>query len=396
MSDIVFDSAFGERGTGNGQFQYPGGLVCVDNYIFVCDTQNHRVLQLSNVGLQIREIGVGELNFPHSIVYNDNKLYVTDSANHRIAVFSTYGVLLNIFGSQGSGVGEFNYPSGIVAYGDYLYVVDSQNDRVQKILKSNGAFIDEIATDLAYPFGISTQNNKLYLTQPHEVRVYDIEELPAVDYTQSMTDLTNQLFPTGRAFWRPKGSTFQNLLEGIVESESRVQNSIMSLEYDFYADSTLMSNEAVEKWTSTFGIVCNGTQVERIESVRQRQAYPSNILARQSDYFIQNELRNAGFDVYVYKGYADEQAAILGGFLLGECVLGKGTGVYSIIANNIDESLDAGFVLLGDGKKAVFTVSGQGFGVATTVPLVRKNEFRDLILKLKPAQTVGLLYINYV
>ena len=47
MSEITLNSNFGERGSGNGQFEYPGGLVIAGNSIFVCDSQNHRIHELS-------------------------------------------------------------------------------------------------------------------------------------------------------------------------------------------------------------------------------------------------------------------------------------------------------------------------------------------------------------
>lgn len=396
MSDITFDSSFGERGVGSGQFQYPGGLVVVDSFIFVCDTQNNRVLQLSNVGLQIREIGVGILNYPHSIVYNSGKLYVSDSANHRIAVFSTIGVLIGIFGSEGSGEGQFSYPSGVTVYGDYLFVVDTQNNRVQKLLKTNGSFLSEITTDLEYPFGISTQGNQLILSQPNEIRLYDIEPEPSVDYTSLFDKLNNQLFPTGRAWWKLKGSVFSNLMEGLALSESRVQNDIIKLQNDFFADSTLMSFESVDRWNYVLGLKGVGTQNEQLSAIYQRQAFPNNTLARQSNVYIQQQLQLAGFDVYVYSQYYNPQASLYDNCTYDSVVYDKGNDSYTLLVDNVDESLDQSFVLVDDGLRATAFVGGETLGSYATVPIARKNEFRELMLRLKPAQVVMILYINYI
>jgi len=62
-NEIVYNSSFGERGSGNGQFEYPGGLVIVGNSIFVCDTQNNRIQELTKTGLMVREFGNGFLSF---------------------------------------------------------------------------------------------------------------------------------------------------------------------------------------------------------------------------------------------------------------------------------------------------------------------------------------------
>jgi len=43
-----------------------------------------------------------------------------------------------------------------------------------------------------------------------------------------------------------------------------------------------------------------------------------------------------------------------------------------------------------------FFVGGSGYPNRASVPLSRKDEFRHLILKLKPAHSVAFLYIDYV
>ncbi|MEY5042737.1 MAG: hypothetical protein RLZZ414_2304, partial [Bacteroidota bacterium] len=88
-------------------------------------------------------------------------------------------------------------------------------------------------------------------------------------------------------------------------------------------------------------------------------------------------------------------------------------GNYEVIANYIDELRDATFDTGAD-LFSTFFITNDNFGTiddfGVTIPTtginiddirvdvleVRKKEFRQLLLKLKPTQTVGYLFVNYV
>lgn len=396
MSEITLNTSFGERGSGNGQFEYPGGLVIAGNSIFVCDSQNHRIQELTKTGLMIREFGNGFLSFPHSIIYDNGKLYVTDSANHRVVVYSITGDLLNYYGTYGTNDGEFNYPTGILAYGDYLFVVDSQNNKVQKILKSNGQFVDEITTDINYPFGISIQDSQLYVTQPHGVWVYNLDGTPDVDYSDKINTLSNQLYPTGRAFWKKKNSIFDKVHEALALSESRVENDILNIQNDILADSVNMSETALELWENVFGLDAKGTIAERLQIVYQRQIFPNNVLARQSLQFIQSQLQLAGFNVFLHKQNTSPNSAIYGLFQYGQKKYGELVDSFQIITNHVDENKEVPFNFTSIGEKYIFYIGGENIGDYAEISVDLKNTFRELILLLKPAHSVAVLNINYI
>ena len=395
-NDITYNSQFGERGTGDGQFEYPGGLVIAGNSIFVCDSQNHRIQELTKVGLMIREFGNGFLSFPHSIIYDNGKLYVSDSGNHRIVVYSITGYLLNYYGSYGNTDGELNFPTGILVYGDYLFVVDQQNNRVQKLLKSNGQYISEITTDINYPFGISIQNTQLYITQPHGVWIYNIDGTPDVDYSEPINTLSSQLYPSGRAWWKPKNGIFDKVHQALALSESRVENDILNLQYDILADSINMSISAIERWEYVFGIKANGTTADRLSMIYQRQMFPNNILARQSSSFIEQQLRLAGFEVRIFTPYTSPNSAIFGLFQFNQKLFGQIGGNIVVISNEVDENKELPFNVSEIGEKNSFYICGENLGDYANIPLVRKNEFRELVLTLKPAHSIAILNVNYI
>lgn len=83
---------------------------------------------------------------------------------------------------------------------------------------------------------------------------------------------------------------------------------------------------------------------------------------------------------------------------LGDKELGDfqlGTGVVGKIANSLDENIDDLFDL-GASLRSTFFLGAQNPGDWANVPIARKTEFRQLILKLKPTQSVGFTLINYV
>jgi hypothetical protein len=91
-------------------------------------------------------------------------------------------------------------------------------------------------------------------------------------------------------------------------------------------------------------------------------------------------------------------AALYGAFTYGQLNYGaQGIADTTVIANHIEEEKDE-FYNFGSSVnlRATFFVGGFNFGDRAVVDPDRKKEFRELILKMKPAQTAGILYIDYV
>ena len=176
---------------------------------------------------------------------------------------------------------------------------------------------------------------------------------------------------------------------------------------------------------------------ERKIIITRKMQHPGQVKARQHYLYLEGELQKVGFNVFVHENRFDDGsggyetfdpgefqagAEQLGISELGIAELGgalEGSD-YTIVANHIIEDKDSNFFLsilggeelgiselgiaeLGGGSlsrqdqlKATFFIGSESFPNKADVPLLRKNEFRELILKIKPAQTVGFLYINYI
>ncbi|MHC1726090.1 MAG: 6-bladed beta-propeller [Syntrophobacteraceae bacterium] len=116
-----------------------------DGYIYVADTDNHRIQVFNADGTFDSKwggwgSGDGQLYNPQGIaVAPDGTVYVADTLNNRIQQFrdddetiNRNWVLVRKWGISGSGDGQFSSPIGItVAPDGSVYVADSYNDRIQ-------------------------------------------------------------------------------------------------------------------------------------------------------------------------------------------------------------------------------------------------------------------------
>src|SRR5207248_1887940 len=108
-SQVSFLTAWGSQGFNNGQLDLPQS-VAVDpwGYIYVADTNNHRVQKFSASGGFIAALGKdqgipgsgnGEFIFPYGVAVDaSGNVYVADGGNHRIQKFSANGTFLTKWG----------------------------------------------------------------------------------------------------------------------------------------------------------------------------------------------------------------------------------------------------------------------------------------------------------
>jgi hypothetical protein len=65
-----------------------------------------------------------------------------------------------------------------------------------------------------------------------------------------------------------------------------------------------------------------------------------------------------------------------------------------LVANSLSASADSSFDI-GENYRSTFFIGGEIPGTFADVDANRETEFRQLILKLKPSQTIAYLLINY-
>ncbi|MFB3786258.1 MAG: DUF2298 domain-containing protein [bacterium] len=124
----------GGRGSGNGEFQEPRGLIQdATGFFYVADTRNHRIQVFRPDGAYAWQVGTegsgeGELKEPNDVAIDPQtgNLFIADTWNHRIVLVDSHGTFL------GASLSNFFGPRGIAFHPQnrLLYIADTGNHRV--------------------------------------------------------------------------------------------------------------------------------------------------------------------------------------------------------------------------------------------------------------------------
>lgn len=244
---------------------------------------------------------------------------------------------------------------------------------------------------------------------PHKYPTTPGEDSP----TAIFANLARQLYPTGRAFYVKFDSIFYNLHLAINVSFLRVIEDAKLTIDSSIPDNENFTEDDADLWEFRLGLTLSDslTLAERREAILRKYAYPQNQRARQHPFFIQEQLRLAGFDVYIHENRffeggewvyktPEEVAAVAltasqhGGDSQHGAGFQHGSSQFSVIANLTvkNEPYSVG----PDGLYATFFIGGEILGDFANVPENRLIEFKELVLKLKPAHTVAFTFINFV
>ncbi len=141
---------WGERGSGEGEFDFPIGIVLTGSgELLVGDFYNSRIQRFNSEGKYLGEFAV--LPNPGGMVLDgDENLYIghfsamrrdEEPKPSRISMYDREGKFVRSWGKTGSGEGEFDYPGGLAISKDQkLYVADQTNHRVQ-VFDLQGKFL---------------------------------------------------------------------------------------------------------------------------------------------------------------------------------------------------------------------------------------------------------------
>lgn len=229
-----------------------------------------------------------------------------------------------------------------------------------------------------------------------------------------LVKLTKQLLPTGRAFKAAVGSNIDIFIKANAETEERVVLDIATIKTSILPDNDQFDENDAENWERVFGITSSSLVDldDRKAAITQKMQQPGDNPAKGSWEYVEQALQAAGFNVFVYEnrfplypsGYEARIPVVVAGTtsILSSVQYGQiqyGQGRYgsrynNLCVNHIDERRDNLFDNGGNFRTGFF-VGGNPVGSFANVPAIRKNEFRQLILKSKPLHAVGYLFINY-
>jgi hypothetical protein len=227
--------------------------------------------------------------------------------------------------------------------------------------------------------------------------------------------LTRQFFPTGRAFNVKEGSFKFRLHRALDLSMAQAIDDAKSILDSVLPDNANFTVEDARQWEHRLGLITNElvSLDNRKAAIERKMNHPGTISARQHYLYLQGQLQAVGFDVYVHEnrfplgGGAYETKTpeeVTGGSAPKQLQHGNppqhgdgqhGDGSWNLVVNNLDEDLDSTFNI-GSNLKSTFFIGGPYVGDYADVDANRKLEFRQMILKIKPVQTVGFLFINYI
>lgn len=233
--------------------------------------------------------------------------------------------------------------------------------------------------------------------------------------------LTRQLYPKGRAFAMPKDGILDKVHDALKVSEAQAYSDALATLDVILPDNDNFTEEDATRWEQRLGLITN-TSIslsERKLAIERKMNHPGTIPARQNWEYLQDQLQAAGFtNLFVYENRFSDGS---GGWvtqtpteILGADVVGlwehsdsaemgtvehgnSNTGqVYDdCVANYIDATLDAYFDI-GDNFRNTFFISSAYIDILADVDAAREDELRQLILKIKPVQTVAFMFTNYI
>ena len=232
-----------------------------------------------------------------------------------------------------------------------------------------------------------------------------------MDFKQTFLNLTKLLYPGGRAFKIPFGGILERLHKALAVSEDKVYNVTLDIFDSILPDNVDFTSEDASKWERRLGLITNllTALVDRKLALLRKINHPGTIKARQHFLYLQGQLRNAGFDVFVHENRFPDG---FGGFetQTPNQILGiSGAAVYSPsiqygqvqygssfsekIANSINRVIDATFNI-GDNFRSTFFIGGLVLGDFATIPGSREQEFRQMVLRIKPVQAIAFLFLD--
>lgn len=227
-------SWWGVFGSGSAQFNSPRGLAISGSTVYVADKNNNRIQKFTTTGEYLGQwggagSGAGQFDAPRDVaVDGDGNVFVVDTGNNRIQEFDSNGVFARQWGAPGEADGEFNFPLGVVAYAGGVFVCDTGNNRVQRFTPQ-GQFV--IAWPSPSPWGIAESSGLIVVSNKDVGTIQGFTSDGTLRWTAGSPGAGSGQFNT------PAGVTFLAGLLFVVDSgNSRIHRGFASHAGAFFLD----------------------------------------------------------------------------------------------------------------------------------------------------------------
>jgi len=278
-------------------------------------------------------------------------------------------------------------------------------------------------------------------------------------FNDLLLKITKRFYPKGRAFRVPVGSELEKAHIATAITESKLLEDARLVLDSILPDNPNFTIEDATDWERRLGLISNQfvSFTDRKAAILRKMNHPGTIIPRQHFLYVEKELRDANFNVRVYENRfaasatIDEQLGVsemgiaemggevinpdnfevidpntllsqeeqLGVSQMGVAEMGGFATVdgFDVIANHVCKELDEDFfdntfiyqmgvsemgaTELGglfdyeEALKSTFFIMGETFPSVAIISTDREKEFRQLVLRLKPQQTVAFLFAEF-
>ena len=181
--------AFGEEGTGPGQFRRTFGVAAdgSSGLVYVTDRANKRIQVFDFAGTYVAEFGElgtgpGQFSNPYGLATDasSGSVYVADSVGHRVLVFDSDREYVADL------PGPFNSPVGLAANASgHVYVSNSGNGTVQ-IFNSSGNYAADLPINFSSPgaVAVDASSGHVYVADRNNgrIHVFDSAGMPVAGF----------------------------------------------------------------------------------------------------------------------------------------------------------------------------------------------------------------------
>jgi|TARA_R110002074_G_scaffold274940_3_gene446553 hypothetical protein len=255
-----------------------------------------------------------------------------------------------------------------------------------------------------------------------------------MSWIDNIREVTQQLYPTGRAFKQPVDGVMDKVHKALAETENQAYLDSHSIFDSILPDNANFSADDATDWEIRLGMITNTALplADRKSAILRKMRHTGSLRARQAAVYIERELHSANFSTcFVHENltgqspidyYSSGNPTSLseyglfefgtnefgttpqnimmmvteyGQFQYGQLQYGYNWNGDFLIANRINPLGDQNFDV-GTSFRSSFFIGGPTFGSFANVTASRESEFRQLVLKLKPANTVAFIFINYI
>lgn len=204
--------------------------------------------------------------------------------------------------------------------------------------------------------------------------------------------LTKQMLPTGRAWRLRDGGVFYKLIYALGKSEQRAFEFAISTLDRILPDNDRFTTDDATEWERRLNI-SGGTGYVPLETrkatILRKMQFPGGFLNRQNYRYLEAQLQLAGYDVTVTENYSPigTTSSVVHSLVTVHSLNTK-HGKAILFGDIIANSVDTGELINIDTYQGIFFIDGE-------IPVNSIRAFRQLVLTLKPVNTVAILRLTY-